>query len=328
MKFRTEIDIKEAKYPISIERSLLMLGSCFTENIGALFSKYLFNVVVNPFGVTYNPQSIHNGINQLIDKVSYTESDLGYYNELYYSFDHYTKFSDTDKGVVLKRINVEFLKAKEILSTAGHLILTFGSAYIYELKESGKIVNNCHKKPASEFYRRMLSLDEIISQYSELVKKLLSINNSLKILFTVSPVRHLKDGFVENQRSKSVLLLSINALESLFPDSCFYFPSYEILMDDLRDYRYYNNDLIHPNEAATDYIWAQLLKSSIDEKSKRIIHEIAPLLSALNHKPIHEGTDAYRKFKYDTVEKVRKLQNSFPFLNWDKIANNSFFNVV
>lgn len=319
MKFRTEIDIKKSRTPIGYKQPVMMLGSCFTDNIGGYLEKYLFKVSVNPFGVIYNPMSIKNSIDALLDREQYLPGDLEFHNELYFSFDHYTKFSDPDSNRALEKINHEFLEAKELFTQCSHLILTFGSAFVYEHKESGRIVNNCHKLPASHFTRRLLTIEEIIRNYKKLFDRIHSLNPEIKTMLTVSPVRHIKDGLSGNQRSKSVLLLAAAELEKQHPKTCSYFPSYEIMMDDLRDYRYYNSDLLHPNDQAIAYIWNRFLENCINYNAAAIIQKLNPLLKALHHRPLHTHTEAYKKFREQTEEKIRKLKNSFPHLEWDKL---------
>ena len=319
MKFRTNIDIKKAPSPIGYEKPVVMLGSCFTDNTGSYLKKYLFPVSVNPFGVIYNPMSISNSIEALIRKENYLEEELRFHDGLWFSFDHYTKFSDPDKKTATEKINKAFLEARQLFSRAGHLILTFGSAYMYELKETGKIVNNCHKLPASQFTRRLLTVKEIVQHYQALVDRIVLLNPEIKIILTVSPVRHIMDGLTGNQRSKATLLLSAGALEKLYPDTCYYFPSYEIMMDDLRDYRFYSADLLHPNAQAIEYIWNHFLANCIKEDAAKIIQRLDPLLKALHHRPLHTNTEQYKKFRKHMEEKTRKLKKEFPFLQWSKL---------
>ncbi|MEX0982465.1 MAG: GSCFA domain-containing protein [Bacteroidales bacterium] len=321
MKFRTEIDIKKAPYPIGYEKPVVMLGSCFTDNTGSYLEKYLFHVSVNPFGVIYNPLSISNSITALIGKEEYLEEELRFHDGLWFSFDHYTKFSDPDRKIATEKINKAFLEAKQLFQRAGHLILTFGSAYVYERKETGKIVNNCHKLPASQFIRRLLTVKEIVQHYQALVDQILSIYPEIKIILTVSPVRHIKDGLTGNQQSKSTLLLSAGELEKLYPDTCYYFPSYEIMMDDLRGYRFYSADLLHPNGQAIEYIWNHFLGNCIKEDAEKIIKSLDPLMKALHHRPLHAHTEQYKKFRELLAEKMRKLKKDFPFLQWSEIDN-------
>jgi len=325
MKFRSEITIPEIKVKIGCEKPVIMLGSCFTENIGSFLEKHLFNVSVNPFGVIYNPFSIRNAIEALMHKHSYTIEDLNRHNELWFSFDHYTKFSDPDQHKALHKINDAFLKAKALLNASERLVLTFGTAYIYALKSNGRTVNNCHKIPAREFDRRRITIGEITDAYADLIKKILVHRPGMQLLFTVSPVRHLKDGFVENQRSKSTLLLAIDQLVQAFPGTCDYFPSYEIMMDDLRDYRYYDNDLVHPNELGMNYISELFREHCLDARAQQVASKLDPLLKTLSHRPLHTETEAYRKLTAATAQQIRKLKNEFPFLYWSKIDDLTHF---
>lgn len=325
MKFRSEITIPEIKVKIGCKKPVVMLGSCFTENIGSFLEKHLFNVAVNPFGVIYNPFSIRNAIEALMHKNSYTGEDLNRHDELWFSFDHYTKFSDPDQHEALHKINDVFEKAKALFHASDRLILTFGTAYIYALKSNGRIVNNCHKIPAREFNRRRLTIGEITDAYTDLIEKILVQRPDMQLLFTVSPVRHLKDGFVENQRSKSILHLAIDQLVQAFPDTCDYFPSYEIMMDDLRDYRYYDNDLVHPNEPGMTYISELFREHCLDPRAQQVAKELDPLLRSLSHRPLHTETEAYRKFTAATAQRIRKLKSEFPFLQWSKIDHLTYF---
>lgn len=319
MKWRTEITLPQAAHPIGYHDPVVMLGSCFTENTGAKLERYLFDVTINPFGVVYNPLSIKNSIYALLHKEKYAPADLQQQNELWFSFDHYTKFSDPDPDAALDKINRAFIPAKIKLATAGHLLITFGTAYVYALKETGRVVSNCHKIPAAQFSRRILPVEEIVQQTGEMVEALLAVQPGMKIILTVSPVRHIKDGFTENQRSKASLLLAAGQLVTLFPETCSYFPSYEIMMDDLRDYRYYANDMLHPNEQATEYIWSLFRDSNISDEAAGVIEQLEPLLNAMNHRPLHRNTKAWSAFENAIREKRRKLKNDFPFLQWNKI---------
>jgi hypothetical protein len=319
MKFRTEIDIIKIPWPVRYEKPVIMLGSCFTDNTGSYLEKYLFPVSVNPFGVIYNPFSIAKSIGALIDKKKYLPEDLGFHDGLWFSFDHYTKFSDPDREVATEKINQAFQEAKELFRRAGHLILTFGSAFIYELRETGKVVNNCHKLPASQFSRRLLTVEEIVQHYQALVDRILHFNPEIKIILTVSPVRHIRDGLSGNQRSKATLLLSTGKLEKLYPDTCHYFPSYEIMMDDLRDYRYYGADMLHPNDQAIAYIWQHFMENCISEDAAAIIKRLDPLLKALGHRPLHTQTDQYKKFMEQTAGKIGEMKKEFPGLQWDQL---------
>lgn len=319
MKFRTEIDIKRNPYPVGYEKPVIMLGSCFTDNTGRYLEQYLFNVSVNPFGVIYNPLSISNSITALTNKERYLPEELQFHDGLWFSFDHYTKFSDPDREAATEKINREFLEARQLFHRAGHLILTFGTAYVYELRESGKVVNNCHKLPAAQFTRRLLTVEEIVQHYKTLTDRILSMIPEIKIILTVSPVRHIKDGLTGNQRSKATLLLSAGELENLYPDTCHYFPSYEIVMDDLRDYRYYSADMLHPNDQAIAYIWQHFMENCISEDAAAIIRRLDPLLKALRHRPLHTQTEQYKIFMEQTAGKIGALKKEFPGLKWENL---------
>lgn len=316
MNLRTPIQTEKLKKQISHKTPVLMLGSCFTDNVGAHLQKYLFDVTINPFGVIYNPLSVKRGLEALIRKDQYSEDDLDLHNELWFSFDHYTKYSDTTKAGALQKINSDFLVAKQKLQSAAFLVITFGTAYTYRYKSSGEIVCNCHKIPASEFDRYLLSPKSIIQEYSEMIPELHAINPGLQIIFTVSPVRHLKDGLQENQRSKATLLLAIHELADHFPESVHYFPAYEIMMDDLRDYRFYDEDLVHPNKQAIDYIWERFMETAVSSESHTIIKEIEPLLRDKGHRPLHKNTRAYQNFSDQLAKKELDLKNKYPYLNW------------
>lgn len=320
MNFQTPIHIDPLPHQITHLKPVLMLGSCFTENIGEKLEYYLFDATINPFGVIYNPLSVKRAILALLNKDMYEEDDLDLYNELWFSFDHYTKYSDPDKKNALAKINQDFLTAKKQLHSAGFLIITFGTAFTYRYKASGNIVCNCHKIPAKEFERFLLSPKSIIKEYSSLIPELLEVNPDLKIIFTVSPVRHLKDGLAENQRSKSTLLLAIHELAGQFPGTVQYFPSYEIMMDDLRDYRFYDEDLVHPNRQGIEYIWERFMEAVVSKEAKEIINELEPLLRDKGHHPLHTSTSAYQKFILQLTRKEENLKLKYPFLNWKSLG--------
>ncbi|MCF8225104.1 MAG: GSCFA domain-containing protein [Bacteroidales bacterium] len=319
MKFRTEIDIPEQGFRIGYHQHIMMMGSCFTDNIGELLRKYLFHINVNPFGVTYNPASIARGLEILLKKDRYEAEELRIFNELYFSFDHYTKFSGTDRDRVLNTINDSLLAAGADLKKTGPLILTLGSAYVYIFKETREVVNNCHKLPADRFDRELLSVEGIANRLGNVIDQLKLMNDQMKVILTVSPVRHIRDSLIENQRSKSILLLAAKELVNSYPGTCSYFPAYEIMMDDLRDYRYYASDLLHPNDQAIQYIWEHFKNTYLDPESLKIMDQLNPLLRSVSHRPLHPGTPSHRKFISAMEEKKEKLRNYFSFLNWSEL---------
>jgi hypothetical protein len=316
MKLLTEISLPD--YPIQIDHRApsLFLGSCFTDNIGRLLQRSLFPVSINPFGVTYNPVSVMKQLFALMEKEHYKPGDLNQHGDLWFSFDHYTGFSSPDREICLEGINKTFLESKKVLSQAKLLVITWGTAWVYSYKTTGEVVCNCHKIPTNEFTRSRLSVKEIIGFYSELLPKLFQHNPNLKVLFTVSPVRHWKDGAHGNQLSKASLLLATEALEQQFPEQVFYFPSYELLMDELRDYRFYGEDLLHPNNSATRYIWEKFQKVLVSEESQQIVSEMEPLLKMEEHRPSEIASETHQKTLKKRDGKRAILKNKYPFLNW------------
>ncbi|GAI96735.1 unnamed protein product, partial [marine sediment metagenome] len=230
----------------------MFIGSCFTESIGGKLNDYKFPVDINPFGIIYNPSSVGKSLELLIGEKEFTIDDLFFYNGKWLSFFHHSSFSDKDPELCLSRINAKITESREFLKKAGFLFITFGTAWVFEWKESGETVSNCHKISALKFNHKLLAVEDILENYKTLIHKLLRFNPQLKIIFTVSPIRHWKDGAEGNQVSKAILLLSAHQLLKKF-QSVSYFPAYEIIMDDLRDYRFYSDDMIHLNSVAIDY---------------------------------------------------------------------------
>ena len=285
MKFRTEIPIQSSDLKISHSDKIMMQGSCFAENISSKFTNAGFSIDLNPFGIAYNPLSLSHNLNRLLDNKLYTEDELFKDKDIYHSFSHHSRFSGTDRDEVLTKINSRLELSSTFLRTANLLIITFGTAYVYHLQSNGAVVSNCHKVPAKFFTYKRLTIEEIISEWNGLIVRLQMFNPSLKILFTVSPIRHWKDGAHENQLSKSILLLSIDELLRNH-SHCFYFPAYEILLDDLRDYRFYSEDMLHPSSQAIDYIWGKFSETCFDNETIKKAHEFEKIQKSLNHIPL------------------------------------------
>jgi len=322
MKFRTEINIPESAFQFSYANKLFFIGSCFTNNIGTKLSDLKFQVELNPFGVLYNPLSIRNSINLLLKEKSFAEKDLHFANDLWFSFSHHSSFSHHDQNVCLKQINTRIKAASEFLKNTEFLFITFGTSYVYRWNKTKEVVSNCHKLPAKEFKRSMVSSCEIFDEYILLINELRKINPTVKIILTLSPVRHLKDGFAENMHSKANLLVAIHQLVD-FCENVIYFPAYEIMMDDLRDYRFYNDDLIHLNETAINYIWERFREVFIDKKETTIMKMVAEIIIASQHKPFNPYTDQHKKFVRAQLEKIRDIQQKNKELDLEK--ERSFF---
>ncbi|MCL2291082.1 MAG: GSCFA domain-containing protein [Bacteroidetes bacterium] len=284
MKFRTELPVPKFPFQISYQDPILLLGSCFSDHIGTFLSKNRFFVHSNPFGTLFNPVSIANTLKMTMDPEFFTDDYRYFFDNHWVSFAHHGSFSHSDENQFIKQINQQWSDTKAFLEQARFLFITFGTAYCYRFIERDLIVANCHKIPNAQFEKSRLEIDEIVQIYREIVQKLQQINPSLKIIFTVSPVRHLGDGFHENQLSKSTLHLAIKQLTD--NKNIFYFPAYEILMDDLRDYRFYAEDLCHPGENAVRYIEGIFADAFFSQATKEKQKEIEKENKFLNHRPL------------------------------------------
>lgn len=314
-EFRTKIQPQPSRNKISYHTPVLFLGSCFTENIGNKMQDLKFPVLVNPFGVLYNPVSVLQSLEIILDKRDFAESDLGFFNEQWFSFYHDTEFSNTDKKECLVHINTKLNQARDHFKNANYLVVTFGTAWVYEYIQSGKIVSNCHKIPAKEFTRFKLGVEDIFVQWAKLLNRIEDYNPDLKVIFTVSPVRHWKDGAVQNQLSKSTLILAIHQLIKIF-DHIEYFPSYELMIDDLRDYRFYTDDMLHPSKVAIDYIWEQFSATYFETETKSIIQQVDKIIRAQNHRPLNPKTDQHKKFLEKLKNQQEALVKIYPFLQF------------
>ena len=308
--FRTEFEIAEFNYKISTKSKLMFFGSCFTENIGEKIANLHLQNNINPFGILYNPASVSENIRLLIENKNFTEKDLNQNNNKWFSYNHHGKFSDEDKDKCLQNINTEINKASSSLKDANFLFITFGTSWVYKLKENNKIVANCHRIPAKEFNRERLTITEIVDDYKKLITKIKNINPNIKIVFTVSPIRHWKDGANGNQLSKSVLLLAIEEIIKQ-NTNCFYFPSYEIIMDDLRDYRFYSSDMLHINDIAINYIWEKFTNTFFDNSTLEYAKKINKINSALNHRTENNKTEKYIEFINSNIAKTKTLETEY-----------------
>lgn len=316
--FRTVVEIPESQNKITHNDNIMILGSCFSENIGKKLLNYKFNVCVNPFGVLYNPFSIKQSLKIILENKFFTVNDLYKYNENWLSFYHDTEFSDENVDICLERINSSLKKAFEIFNKLDYLIITFGTAHVYEFIETGKIVSNCHKIPSKYYKKYLLEPDNIIKEYEKLLKKIFELKENLKIIFTISPVRYIRDGFEQNQLSKAILIYSVHKICEIFNKNVFYFPAYEIFMDELRDYRFYADDMIHPSEFAIDYLWERFMSTYFTNETKEIVEEIDKILKRLNHRPFKPNSKEYKNFVETTISEIKKLEKKYSFLNFNE----------
>lgn len=293
--FRTLVPCVESKEKIFPNSRLLFIGSCFTQNIGNKFAERGLNVCLNPFGIVYNPLSIFQQLSHLVSGKVYQIDELKSHNGLYHTFDHHSAFSDVNPLNTLNKINREIELGAKSLKECSFLFITLGTAYVYLLKENDLLVANCHKYPSKYFNKQLLDVTSIVSEFSNLWEKLKKYNPNLKVVFSVSPIRHLADGFIENNISKSTLLLAISKIIESY-EGCCYFPAYEIVMDELRDYRFYADDMIHPNEVAVDYIWRRVKESFLDSSAIQMISEVEKLKRDLSHRPFNPESEEFKKF--------------------------------
>ena len=321
MNLNTPVEIPSGFIPIHHAQRLLIMGSCFAENIGTLLAENKFQVDINPFGILYNPLSISMALREIIRKRLYEESDLFSYREYWHSPMHHGSFSAATPEGVVRNIRVRLEQAHKELKQLDWLMLTFGTAYVYEQKKTGKVVANCHKLPEKDFVRRRLETDEITEDYILLLDELISLNPKIKILFTVSPIRHVRDGMHANQLSKSVLLLAIDRLMQRYPQATFYFPSYEIILDELRDYRFYADDMVHPSSLAVNYLWERFSETFFCPETQALIKECATIRKAIAHKPFHPESEEYKRFLGQIVLKIERLNEKYPYLDFEKETN-------
>lgn len=318
MEFRTLVDLPLGELTITHSDKILLLGSCFSENIGRQLVINKFGCDINPFGILYNPLSIANAIKILQKNETFIPSQLFEYRGLYHSFMHHGSFSDSSSEKCLTMINERLKSVQNQFASLNHLLITFGTAYVYQYNETNEVVANCHKLPDNQFTRRLLSVDEIVQVYQPMITEMLNNNTKLKILFSVSPIRHIKDGMHKNQLSKSTLLLAIDVLKELFPSAVFYFPSYEIVVDELRDYRFYADDMLHPSSVAVNYLWQSFVNSYLSKDTQQIMKEWSEINKALQHKPFHPESEQHKSFLTQIVLKIEQLKRKYPFLDVEK----------
>ncbi len=315
MNLQTKIPLKPQEPKIGYESEVLMLGSCFAENVGKKFGYYKFKNEINPFGILFHPKAIETFLWMTSQEEQYTETDLFYHNERWHCFDAHSSLSHPDRNVLLSNLNTSLSHTKQKIKSATHIFITLGTAWVYHLKSLDMVVANCHKIPQKEFDKELLSIEDIEQCLQNCIHLIRNINTSAQIVFTISPVRHVKDGFVENNRSKSHLITAVHKMiESGL--NLGYFPSYEIMMDELRDYRFYKEDMIHPSELAIQYIWEYFSEIWISEKAKKTMKQVEEIQKGLSHKPFNPDSEQYIEFLKKITSKRSQLQEEYPFMNF------------
>jgi hypothetical protein len=317
MNFRTLLPFEKSVTDISHLSSTLCVGSCFAANIGQKLENSKFPTFINPFGISYNPISITDCLSQLIENQLFTKEDIFQQGEFWHSFSHHGHFSKMSPEETLAGINSQILAARAFFKTTKKIIITLGSANIFVHQKTAKIVANCHKVPQQAFEKRKLHLEEITSALENVLISLKIQNPDLEVILSVSPIRHLREGIVENQRSKAALILASEELCKRL-DFVHYFPAYEIMMDDLRDYRFYESDMTHPTSQAVDYIWDFFQKMYFSEKTQLLTQRVESIIRASSHRPFYTQSTDYQNFIKNILIKIDALKSEFPYLDFHK----------
>jgi hypothetical protein len=311
MEFRTQIQISNSKNPIDYNAKIVSLGSCFAENMANKLDYFKFENSCNPFGIIFNPVSIEKMIYRIVNQFFYTEEDIFFHNERWHCYEVHSDLSNSNAVEFLENLNTVLKTSFQQLLQASHVIITYGTSWVYRNIKSNAIVANCHKVPQIEFKKEILSVETIENSIRNTIDFIQKINPNCHFIFTVSPVRHLKDGFVENQWSKAHLIAALHSSRFSLPTSS-YFPSYEIMMDELREYRFYAEDMIHPSPIAIQYIWQRFAETHISEESQAVMKEVESIQKGLAHKPFNSNSESHQQFLSKLQDKIAKLQKQFP----------------
>ncbi|RFM28941.1 GSCFA domain-containing protein [Deminuibacter soli] len=326
MQFQVPIHIKPLDPYISYSDKLLLTGSCFTEHIGNYLMDMKLQVLQNPNGILFDPISVCNSLVSYIENKQYMAADLFYLNETWHSWQHHSRFSALSQEDTLAGINQSQQQAHDFLQSADWLIITLGSSFVYKLtdaadaainKGTGMQVANCHKAPAQAFHKHLCTIEEMITALDTTVHRLFHFNKKLRIIFTISPVRHIRDGVVENNRSKARLLETVHHLVNKF-DRLYYFPAYELVIDVLRDYRFYDIDLVHPNYPATQFVLEHFTEYCMDEPSRTLMEQVRKIVLARKHKAFNPASTQHKQFLANAAAKARELVKQYPYLDFSE----------
>lgn len=316
MNFTTQIPISKSNFSINYQSEILLLGSCFAENMGEKFEYFKFQTTVNPFGIIFNPLSIEKLIRRVIEKNYFTEDDIFFHNDLWHCFEVHSELSNPNKEEFLEQLNQIVELTNQQIHKLTHCIITLGTSWMYRNISSNEIVANCHKVPQKEFTKELLSAAVIQQSLENIVSLIQIVNPNVKFIFTISPVRHIKDGFFENNVSKGNLFSALASILSHRAESRCYFPSYELLIDELRDYRFYANDMLHPSQMAIDYIWIKFFENYVDEKEFGLMNQVCEVQKALHHKPFNPNTENHQKFLNNLHQKIEKIKLELPHVQF------------
>jgi len=315
MQLRTEIPLPKERNLIDYDSKLVLLGSCFSDNIGEKLAYFKFNNLVNPFGILFHPIAIENFILNSINEKQFSDKDVFCHNEIWHSFETHSVLSSSSKNELLASINSAVKHSNKQLQEATHIIITLGTSWVYRYIETDIIVANCHKIPQKKFSKELLTINEITESLDATISLIKSLQKDVSIIFTLSPIRHLKNGFIENKLSKARLLSAIHEVTDP-KNKIHYFPSYEIMMDELRDYRFYTEDMIHPNATAIQYIWERFRDTWISDNAVKIMDEVYSIQKDLSHKPFNPDSKQHAEFLDSIDAKIKRLQTTLPKINF------------
>ncbi|MDI6031881.1 GSCFA domain-containing protein [Flavobacterium sp. LB2P84] len=316
MQFRTQIPISKSNYPIDYNATIMSLGSCFAVNMAEKLDYFKFQNSCNPFGILFHSLAIEKLIDFAVSEKQFTENDIFFHNERWHCFDMHSDLSNSNKEELVATLNTIIKSINQQITESTHFIITYGTSWVYRNIESDAIVANCHKVPQKQFKKELLSVEEIKKSITNTVKLIHSVNPDCTIIFTVSPVRHIKDGFVENQWSKANIISALHESFDFRLSTINYFPSYEIMMDELRDYRFYAEDMLHPNQVAIDYIWKRFQETTISETAFATMDEVESIQKSLSHKPFNPDSESHLKFESKVREKITKLESQYSFMKF------------
>ena len=316
MQFRTKIPVQQSPFPIDYNAKIVSLGSCFAVNMAQKLEYYKFENSCNPFGIIFNPVSIEKLVERAVNKELFTEKDIFFHNDLWHCFEVHSELSNSDKEGFLDLLNQLVEDTNKQIAKSTHFLITYGTSWIYRNIENNQIVANCHKLPQKLFTKEILSIETIQTAIQNTLSLIQSVNPEAQFTLTVSPVRHIKDGFIENQRSKAHLISGIHSVLNSQLTINNYFPSYEIMMDELRDYRFYAEDMLHPSALAVDYIWERFKEASISESVFGVMDEVENIQKSLAHKPFNPNSESHLKFEANLRKKITKLESQYPFMKF------------
>ncbi len=315
MNLQTKIPVVSQQPKINYESEIVLLGSCFSENIGEQLAYYKFKTLINPFGILFHPKAIETFLWMATQQELYTETDVFQFNERWHCFDAHSKMSKSNRAEVLEALNNALLYTHQAIQSATHVFITLGTAWVYRLMAMDMVVANCHKVPQKEFSKELLGIEEIRQCLENCVHFIRSLNPAAKVVFTVSPVRHAKDGLIANSQSKSHLIAAVHQVVAA-SDAAEYFPSYELMMDELRDYRFYEADMLHPTDLAVSYIWEYFIKTWVGDEALKTMATVEEIQKGMAHRPFNPASEQHQSFLQKLEVKKEELTQQYAYMRF------------